>query len=101
MSLSPSPHFHGWCNAHIAGPADFTGQVLQGAIHGIFEIADICVLVVSGKGTVILDDLDTAKGVVHFYIVRQLRPIGDMGPPGSFTLPSMTLVMVTYRSKDC
>ena len=101
MSLSPSPHFHGWRNAHIAGPADFTGQVLQGAIHGIFEIADICVLVVSGKGTIILDDLDTAKGVVHFYKVRQLRPIGDMGPPGSFTLPSMTLVMVTYRSRDC
>lgn len=74
---------------------------MQGAVHGIFEIADICVLVIPGKGAVILDDLDTAKGVVHFYKVRQLRPIGDMGPPGSFTLPSMTLVMVTYRSRDC
>lgn len=94
--FEPIPHFHGWCNAHIAGPADFTGQVLQGAIHGIFEIADICVLVVSGKGTIILDDLDTAKGVVHFYKVRQLRPIGDMGPPGSFTLPSIESVYKNY-----
>lgn len=74
---------------------------MQGAVHGIFEIADIRVLVVPGKGAVLLNNLDAAKGVVHFYIVRQLRPIGDMGPPGSFTLPSMTLVMVTYRSKDC
>lgn len=74
---------------------------MQGAIHGIFEIADIRVLVVSGKGAVLLNNLDAAKGVVHFHKVRQLRPIGDMGPPGSFTLPSMTLVMVTYRSRDC
>ena len=82
MSLSPSPHFHGWRNAHIAGPADFTDQIMQGAVHGIFEIADICVLVIPGKGAVILDDLDAAKGVVHFHKVRQLRPIRDMRAAG-------------------
>ena len=74
---------------------------MQRAVQGIFEIADIRVLVIPGKGAVILNNLDAAKGVVHFHKVRQLRPIGDMGPPGSFTLPSMTLVMVTYRSRDC
>lgn len=99
MSLSPSPHFHGWRNAHIAGPADFTGQIMQGAVHGIFEIADICVLVIPGKGAVILNNLDAAKGVVHFHKVRQLRRIRDMGAAG--LLPSTTLVMVTYRSRDC
>lgn len=55
---------------------------MQGAVHGIWEIADICVLVIPGKGAVILDDLDTAKGVVHFHKVRQLRPIGDMRAAG-------------------
>lgn len=99
MSLSPSPHFHGWRNAHIAGPADFTGQIMQGAVHGIFEIADICVLVIPGKGAVILNNLDAAKSVVHFHKVRQLRLIRDMGAAG--LLPSTTLVMVTYRSRDC
>lgn len=55
---------------------------MQGAVHGIFEIADIRVLVVSGKGAVILNNLDAAKGVVHFHKVRQLRLIGDMGAAG-------------------
>lgn len=55
---------------------------MQGAVHGIFEIADICVLVVPGKGAVLLNNLDAAKGVVHFHKVRQLRPIGDMGAAG-------------------
>lgn len=55
---------------------------MQGAVQGIFEIADIRVLVVPGKGAVILNNLDAAKGIVHFHKVRQLRLIRNMGTAG-------------------